>query len=107
VIVGPRPVWIGSSAPLAIHNASGPRSFARIVVPVSRALAASVVLDTRAEDVGIFRGDAARREPALLSFSVDVVWAKSAPAPSAVGFVSVLTGDPAALGASALSSIPR
>ncbi len=55
-VVGPRPLWIGSTAPLALHRVEGERSFARIV-PVSRAESASALLDVRPEDLRRFRGD--------------------------------------------------
>jgi hypothetical protein len=109
-LIGPRPVWIGSTAPLWARAADGVPSFARILVPVSRALSASAVLDTRERDIRIFRGDVSSLASGgldVLSLSVEVVWAKADPSPAAIGFTSVLSGNTAAMSQSDLGGIRR
>jgi hypothetical protein len=94
VVVGPRPLWMGSTAPLLVRAVDGARSFARVVVPVARFTSALAVVDTRPADVSMLGGAAeVDRSASTYSLSVEVVWASSDAAPAAVGFASVLSGD--------------
>jgi hypothetical protein len=98
VVVGPRPLWMASTAPLLFRAVDGHRSFARVAVPVARATSASAVVDTYLDDVSIPGGaPGVDRSGSTYSLSVEVVWASSAAAPTAVGFASVLTGDTSGL----------
>jgi hypothetical protein len=102
-IVGPRPFWIGSTAPFSIRGATGVRSFTRIVVPIGRAKASSAVVDVRPEDVQMFRADVVHHgDPWLYSYSVEVVWGPSDLAPSTIAFSSVLSGNTSKMEARAL-----
>lgn len=93
-LIGPRPLWIGTTAPLSMHEPEGPRSFSRILVPVARAISSSIVVHARPSDVRIFGAEAPGGSlPEVLSYSVEVVWARSDPAPSAVGFLSTIAGS--------------
>jgi hypothetical protein len=78
------------------------------VVPIQRAKSSSAVLDFRPEDVQMFRaGDVRHGDPWLFSYSVEVVWAQADPAPSAIAFSSVLSGNTSREDASALAHIER
>jgi hypothetical protein len=108
-IVGPRPLWLSSTAPLALRRTEGGRSFARVLVPVGRPLSSSVVIDVRPSDARLFGSNLGRlRDPMVFSISVEVVWARSDPAPTATAFVAAISAhDTSELNASALSEILR
>jgi hypothetical protein len=105
-VIGPRPIWIGSTAPFALHRTSGARSFTRVAVPIARAGAASAVFDVRPQDVELFRaGEVKHGSPWLISYSVEVVWPVSDAAPSAIAFSSVLSGNTSTVDATVLTQI--
>lgn len=92
-VIGPRPVWVGSSDPHAVRPPSPTARFAHLTLPVSRGSSSSAVLDVSATDLL----SSIRHAPVGvddLSYSFEIVWPEAAPAPSATAFVSALRGDP-------------
>jgi hypothetical protein len=108
-LIGPRPLWLSSTAPLALHRAEGERSFARVLVPVERSLASSIVIDVRPSDARLFGSELGNpRDSMVFSVSVELVWARSDPAPTATAFVAAMSvHDLSELNTSALSEIAR
>ena len=95
-VIGPRSIWLGSTASTDGQHVPLAQPFARVVVPVSRGSTATAVLDVSGDDLKAFQGSpgAALADAKVVSFTFDLVWPQADSLPSAVAYMSALPGVP-------------
>ncbi len=95
VLIGPRASWVGSSAPsVALQTNPHVGSFSRIVVPLKRGSSASAFINVEEHELNRFldafnlKSGEKRKNLPVTQLAVDVSWLASDPAPLGVSFVS-------------------